>query len=616
MKTNRRTLLQLAGLATFANFKNALAAEPAFTHALSLFGDIKYPADFKHFNYVNPNAPKGGKVRLPAFGTFDSLNPYSLKGDPASITMNETLMSSSLDEPATRYGLIAEKAFHPEDISKAVFRLNPHSRFHDGKLITPEDVIWSFEAIRTNLTTQAAYYKNVLKAEQTADNEVTFVFSEKNNRELPAIVSELAILPKHWWTAYGPDGKPRDIAASTLEIPLGSGPYKIRSAIAGSSIITERVTDYWGKDLAINVGQNNFDEITYLYFLDPTVAFEAFKGDQFDYNLEYSSKNWATGYEFPAIKDGRCIKEKITLKKVNGMQGFALNLRKPKFQDIRVRKAFNLAFDFEWSNTNLFYGQYTRSRSFFNNSELEANGLPSSEELALLEPLKDQLPAEVFTTEYSNPTNPDAAARRKNLREAAKLLNEAGWNAAEENGKSVLKNSAGQKLEVEFTLNSPTMERVTLPYKEQLELLGITVTIRTIDPAQYKKRTETFDYDIIAATFAQSLSPGNEQRFFFGSAEADKNGTQNYVGIKNPAIDTLIDKVIFAKDRAALVTATKALDRALIWNYYVVPQWFIGYERIAQWNRFGKPDTLPDYNSGFPTIWWWDEEKAKKTAAG
>jgi microcin C transport system substrate-binding protein len=613
---NRRKILQLAGLAPFANIPVALADDAKFVHALSLFGDLKYAPDFKHFDYVNPAAPKTGKIRQWVLGGFDSLNPNSLKGDPAAVTVLETLMVGSLDEANTRYGLIAESVSHPDDISSATFRLRPEAKFHDGKLITPEDVVWSFDTLKANLPTKAAYYKNVIKAEQTGEHEVRFIFDQKNNRELPSIVGELVVMPKHWWRANGPDGKPRDVTASTLEIPLGSGPYKIKTVVPGSSIVMERVADYWGKDLGVNVGLNNFDEMTYLFFQTQLVAFEAFKGDQVDYNYETSSKSWATAYEFPAIKDGRCIKEEVPLKKVNGMQGWVLNLRKAKFQDVRVRRAFDLAFDFEWSNANLFYGQYTRSRSYFNNSEMEAKGLPSPEELALLEPLKDKLPPEVFTAEYANPVNTDATARRKNLREASKLLAEAGWNAVQDGGKNVLKNAAGETLSIEFLLYSPLFERVALPFKEQLELVGFAVTIRTIDTAQYQKRVQSFDYECIVSSFAQSLSPGNEQRSFFGTEAADKTGSSNYVGIKNPAIDALIDKVIFAKDRAALVVACRALDRALIWNHYVSPHWYISYERVAYWNRFGRPEKTPDYNLGFPSTWWWDEDKASKTAAG
>jgi microcin C transport system substrate-binding protein len=614
--TNRRTLLKLAGLAPFSSFSAARAAEPFFTHALSLFGDVKYKADFSHFDYVNPKAPKGGKVRQWALGSFDSLNPNSLKGTPAAVTVLESLMVDSLDEPATRYGLIAESVSHPDDVSSATFKLRAEAKFHDGQAITPEDVVWSFETLKANLPTRAEYYKNVIKAEKTGERLVTFTFDQKNNRELPSIVGQLVVMPKHWWTANGPDGKPRDVSASTLEIPLGSGPYKITSVNPSASIVMQRVKDYWGKDLAVNVGQNNFDEMTYTYFQTQLVAFEGFKGDQFDYNYESSSKNWATGYDFPAVKKGHVILDKIALKKVNGMQGWALNMRKAKFQDVRVRRAFDLAFDFEWANQNLFFGQYTRARSYFNHSEMEAKGLPSADELALLTPLKDQLPPEVFTTEYINPVNNDATARRKNLREAAKLLADAGYVATPEGGRSVLKNAKGETLAAEFLLYSPLFERIALPYKEQLELLGISITLRSIDVAQYQKRVESFDYDVIVGSFAQSLSPGNEQRFFFGSESADKNGSSNYVGIKNPAVDALIDKVIFAKDRASLVTACQALDRVLMWNHYMVPHWFSPYERVAYWNRFGRPEKTPDYNLGFPTLWWWDDAKAKQTAAG
>jgi len=342
------------------------------------------------------------------------------------------------------------------------------------------------------------------------------------------------------------------------------------------------------------------------------VALEAFKGDQFDWRIETSSKAWATAYDFPAIKDDRVIKEEIHLKQVEGMQSWAFNIRREKFQDARVRRAFNHAFDFEWSNTNLFYGQYTRSRSYFNNSEMEAKGLPGPEELAILEPLKDQIPPEVFTAEYANPVNANAQERRKNLREASRLLDEAGWKVAQDGGKSVLKNTKGEALNVEFLLDSPLFERIALPYQQQLELLGIGVTVKTIDSAQYERRTQTFDYDIVVGSWGQSLSPGNEQRDFWSSEAADRNGSRNLIGIKNAAIDKIIDSIIFAENRKGLIAACKALDRVLIWNHFVVPMWYIPYERTARWDRFGKPDKLPDYSTGFPSIWWWDEERARK----
>ena len=602
---NRRLFLQLAGLSPMFRFVPARADDLQFKHAISLFDDVKYPADFKSFDYVNATAPKGGTLRLPFYRDFDSLNPYTINGNPPPVGVLDTLMVRSLDEPSTMYGLIAESIAYPDDKSKVVFKLRKEARFHDGKPITPEDVIFSLQTLKTNLATQAAYYKNVEKVEQTGDNEVTFTFSEKNNRELPSIVAELPILPKHWWAG-------KDTNTGSLEIPLGSGPYKIKEAKPSASITLERVKDYWAANLPCNLGTNNFDELHYLYFASPLVAFEGFKGDQYDVQIEASSKQWATGYEFPAVKDGRVVKELIPRKNTQGMQGYVINTRREKFKDVRVRQALNLAFDFEWSNTNLFFGQYTRSRSFFNNSDLEAKGLPSPDELALLNPLKDQLPPEVFTTEYQNPTNPDAGARRKNLRLATKLLVDAGWNPIAEGGKNILKNAKGETLSVEFTLDSPLFERISLPYKEQLELLGFVVTLRTLDDAQVEKLKETYDYDIIVHSYGQTESPGNEQRFFWGSDEVDKKGSKNYAGIKSPAIDALIEKLIFAKDRKDLITATHALDRALIWGYYLIPQWYAPFERVAAWNRFGKPDKKPDYALGMPATWWFDEAKAKK----
>jgi microcin C transport system substrate-binding protein len=544
------------------------------------------------------------------------LNPYTFKGDSIGVAGNETLLTSSLDEPSTEYGLVAESVWFPDDLSSVVYRLRPEARFHDGKPMTPEDVVWSMVTLKEINPQYNGYYKNVVSAEKTGDHEVTFTFSEKGNRELPLITGQLPVLPKHWWMDKDANGKQRDIKESSMEAPLGSGPYKVADVKSGVSVLLKRVEDYWGKDLPVNLGQNNLDAVEYIFFRDANVLFEAFKGDQYDFRLENSAKNWATGYDFPALREDRCIKEEIKLKQVEGMQGYAFNLRREKFQDIRVRKAFNLAFDFEWSNVNLFYGQYTRSRSFFNNSVMEAKGLPSPEELILLEPLKDQLPAEVFTTEYANPVSNNSQERRKNLREASKLLAKAGWNVTEDGNKSVLKNAKGEKLAVDFLLYDPLFERITLPYKQQLELLGVSVTIKTVDSAQYQRRAETFDYDIVVSSWGQSLSPGNEQRDFWGSGSADKNGSRNAVGIKNPAIDKLIDEVIFSKDRAGLTTACKALDRTLIWNHYLVPMWFIPYERTVRWDRFGKPDKLPDYAIGFPTIWWWDDERAEKVAKG
>ena len=618
MTVNRRTLLKLASLvpaARIVGIQLAHAEDREFRHALTLFKDIKYPPDFAHFDYVNPAAPKGGRVRFGLVGSFDNLNPYTYKGEAGSAVQNDTLLTSSLDEPSTEYGLVASGVWHPEDRSMVVYRLRPEARFDDGTPMTPDDVIWTMQALRDANPFYNAYYKNIAKAEQTGEHEVTFTFAQKGNRELPLITGQLPVLPKHWWTAKDANGKQRNIQETSFEVPLGSGAYVSDDVKLGTSIRMKRAASYWGKDLPVNVGQNNFDVIEYIYFRDANVAFEAFKGDQYDWRTETSSKMWATQYDFPAIKAGKVIKEEIKLEQVKGMQAWALNLRRNKFQDDRVRQALNLAFDFEWANQNLFYGQYTRSRSYFNNSDMEAKGLPSEQELALLNPLKDQLPAEVFTTEYANPLNDTPQNKRKNLRQAAKLLSDAGWVITQDGGRNVLKNAKGEQLTIDFLLDSPLFERIALPYQQSLELLGIGVTIRTVDSAQYERQVQNFDFDVIVGNWPQSLSPGNEQREFWGSDAAKRTGSRNLIGVSNPAIDKLVEALIFAPDRDGLVTACRALDRALIWNHYVVPMWFTDFDRTARWDRFGRPAKLPELSTGFPTIWWWDEERAKKVSA-
>jgi microcin C transport system substrate-binding protein len=589
----------------------AVGQEQDWRHGLSLFGELKYPADFEQFDYVNPTAPKGGRARLYAIGSFDSLNPYSFKGQSTGLVglTNDSLMTGAFDEPSTEYGLVAEAVRHPEDFSSVTFRLRPEGQFHDGQPITVEDVIWSMTALKDAHPRYAFYYQNVEKAEQTGDREVTFFFSVVGNRELPQIVGQLPVLPRHWWTGTTDDGRTRNLAESTLEPPLGSGPYRVGLVNRGREIRLSRVEDYWGKDLPVQRGQNNFDELSVIYFRDQTVALEAFKGDQYDWRTENSAKDWATGYDFPAVQRGDVVLEEITLKNAEGMQAFAFNTRRSKFADARVRLAFNHAFDFEWANENLFYGQYVRSASFFANSELAATGLPGPEELAILDDIKDQVPPEVFTAEFANPVNLSTQDRRNNLRTAAKLLNDAGWAAGDDR---ILRNQQGEPFEVEFLLVSPQFERIVLPYAQQLERIGIRPLVRTIDSAQYERRIQTFDFDIVVTSWGQSLSPGNEQRDFWGSEAADRPGSRNLVGIKDPAVDYLIDRVIFAKDRDDLVTATRALDRVLLWNHYVVPTWHIPYDRTARWDRFGRPDTLPDHAIGFPTIWWWDADKAAR----
>ncbi len=614
---DRRTLLQLTaatGVLHVLPPGAARAAEPQWRHGLSLFGNLKYPEGFEHFDYVNTDAPKGGRARVFSLGSFDSLNPFTFKGSAAGIVGQtfDTLMDAALDEAGSEYALIAEAVKKPDDFSWVTYRINSQARFHDGTPITPEDVIWSLEALKGAHPFYNSYYANVSATEQTAGNEVTFRFNQSGNRELPQIVGQIPVLSKAWWTGKNDKGETRDINSTTLEAPLGNGAYRIAEVKPGTSITLERVKDYWAADLPVNRGKNNFDEIFVIYYRDNTIAMEGFKGDEYDFRAESSSKDWATSYDFPAAKRGDVLKEEIYLKNPDGMQAYVFNTRRERFADAKVRQALNFAFDFEWANQNLFFGQYVRTASYFANSELAWSGLPEGQELDILNEVKDQVPAEVFTAQYTNPSYATPQDKRNNLRTAAKLLSEAGWSVGNDR---MLRNGAGQGFEIEFLLVSPLFERVVLPYVSQLELLGIKSTVRTIDSAQYERRVQAFDYDCIVGSWGQSLSPGNEQRNFWGSEAADREGSRNFVGIKNPAVDKLIDRIIFAKDREELVAACRALDRVLLWNHYVVPMWNIPYERIAFWNRFGRPEKLPDHSLGFPAIWWWDEAKAAKVKA-
>lgn len=609
------TLLRLAVAVVLAGLLSGPAkAEdpPVRHHALSLIGAPKYPADFAHFDFANPDAPKGGIVRMADIGSFDSLNPVLYKGEAAGglSLVVESLMADSLDEPSTSYGLIAEWASYPADYSSVTFKLRDAARWNDGKPITPEDVIYSLEVNKTANPRMGLYYKNVARAEATGANEVTFYFDVKNNRELPMIMGQLTILPKHYWTGKDAKGDTRDPMKTTLEPPLGSGPYRIKQATPGRSISYERVQDYWGKDLPVNKGQWNYDEIRFDNYRDETVAFESFKAGSLDYWQESSAKNWATAYDFSAVRNGFIKRQEVAIKRTQPMQCFVLNLRRPQFEDRRVRQAFSLAFDFEWANKNLFYGQYARVGSYFQNSELAAEaGPPQGRELEILNEVKDGVPPEVFADGHKNPVNAAPDDMRGNLRKAAELLKEAGFEV--KNG--VLTNAkTGQQMKVEFLLVSPLFERIVQPYLRNLERLGIRGTIRMVDSAQYTRRLNVFDYDIVVSNFAQSDSPGNEQRDFWGSEAADREGSMNLIGVKNPAIDRLIDHVIFAKDRAELVAATRALDRALQWNEFVVPQWFSPNVRIAYWDRYGQPEVLPGLTPGFLQVWWFDQKMADK----
>ncbi len=593
------------------------AAEGAWRHGLSLFGELKYPAGFKHFDYVNPNAPKGGAVRMIAFGTFDNLNEVvaGLKGSIAmgASMLSDTLMVSSLDEVSTDYGLIAEAVTHPPDFASATFRLRPQARYHDGKPVTVEDVIFSMESFKKHSPMMAAYYRHVVKVEKTGEREVTFTFDAPGNREMPVILGQLSVLPKHWWEGTDAAGNKRDIGATTLEPPLGNGAYRIKEFVAGRTIVYERVKDYWAKDLNVNIGRDNFDEMRFEYFRDATVAIEAFKADHVDWRTENSAKNWATAYDFPAVKTKRVLLEEFPIRSRGIMQAFTFNTRRDKFKDARLRRAFNFAFDFEEMNKQIFFGQYKRINSYFDGTELASSGLPQGQELEILETVRDKVPPEVFTTPYTNPVNGNPENVRANLREATRLLREAGY---EVRNQKLVNAKSGEAMSIEILTEDPNIERFILFYKPSLERLGITVTVRTVDDPQYENRLRSWDFDIIIASWPESLSPGNEQRDFWGSPAADTPGSRNYIGIKNPAVDTLIERVIFAKNRAELIAATKALDRVLLWNHYVVPQFTSDTTRTARWDRFGRPDPLPKYgSSAFPTIWWWDPDKAAKVGS-
>ncbi|WIW45720.1 extracellular solute-binding protein [Bradyrhizobium sp. 62B] len=596
---------------------HAQSSELPWRHALSLFGKVKYPADFKRFDYVNPEAPKGGIARQIAVGTFDNFNIVvsGVKGQIAGAVafIYESLTTASLDEVSTEYGALAEAVSHPDDFSFVTYRLRPQAKWHDGKPVTPDDVIFSLDSFKKHHPMYSAYYSHVVRAEKVGEREVKFVFDAPGNRELPQIVGQLTVLPKHWWEGTDAQGRKRDVSATTLEVPLGSGPYKIKDFVAGRSIALERVREYWGRDLPANVGRNNFDELRYEYFRDATVAIEAFKADQVDWRTENSAKNWATAYDFPAVSEKRVILEEFANRSSGVMQAFVPNLRRGKFSDPRVRRALNYAFDFEEMNKQIFFGQYKRISSYFDGiDELMATGLPQGKELEILETVRAQVPPEVFTTAYTNPVGGSPEAVRDNLREALRLFKEAGYEVRD---RKLIDVKTGAQFTLELLNSDPSFERITLFYKPSLERLGIAVSVRTVDPTQYENRTREWDFDIVTNSWGESQSPGNEQREFWSSKTADIAGSRNIAGIKNPAIDKLIERVIYASDRDDLVAATKALDRVLLWNHYVVPQWNYPKVRTARWDRFGRPSELPKYGQpGFPFIWWYDADKAARIA--
>jgi microcin C transport system substrate-binding protein len=619
---NRRSLLGSTLLAVAAfpftwlrSIGAALADNKDWRHGISLFGDLKYSTGFEHFDYVNVDAPKGGTARGIAIGTFDNFNSVvaGVKGSIAAGIdfVYETLLVSSLDEISSGYGLLAEAVSFPADFSSAAYRLREQAKWHDGTPVTPDDVIFSFEAFKKYSPQLSAYYRHVTKVEKTGDREVTFTADVPGNRELPRIIGELTVLPKNWWEAADKDGKTRNIGETTLEPPLGSGPYRIKDFSAGRQIVYERVKDHWGGGLNVNIGLNNFDELHYEYFRDMTIALEAFKADTVDWRIENSAKNWATAYDFPAVSDKRVLLEEFPIRNIGIMQAFAFNIRREKFQDPLVRLSFNYAFNFEEMNKQIFFDQYKRIASYFAGTELAATGLPAGRELELLEAVRDMVPPEVFTKPYKNPVNGNPEAVRNNLREALRLLKQAGYEVRDQ---QLVHTKTGEPYAIEFLTADPGFERVFLFYKPSLDRLGIATTVRTVDVTQYENRLRSRDFDIITAVWPETLTPGNELRGVWGSQAAEEPGSKNLIGIKNPAVDAMNDQIVFANNRADLEAATRALDRILLWNHYVVPQWYYNQVRTARWDRFGRPDQMPKYGrAAFPTIWWWDAQKAAKT---
>ncbi|MCA8928775.1 MAG: ABC transporter substrate-binding protein [Alphaproteobacteria bacterium] len=579
------------------------------SHAIAMHGAPKYRADFRHFAYVNPDAPKGGFVKQAVTGTFDSFNPFIPKGNPAahSTAGLETLMTASADEPFTRYGLIAESVTYPKDRSWITFHLRPEARWHDGLPITADDVVFSFNILmKEGQPFYRFYYRDVASVTADDPHTVTYRFKTNKNPELALIVGELPVLPKHYWQG-------RDFSKTTLEPPLGSGPYKIVAFEPGRYTVVERVKDYWGRDLPVNRGQDNFDRMRHDYYRDQTVIREAIKAGDIDYYTENQAKAWAQDFNIEAVRKGWLKKEEIHHNRPAGMQAFVMNLRRPVFQNIAVREALAYAFDFEWSNKNLFFGQYERSNSFFSNSELAAKGMPSPEELKILEPFRSRLAPEVFGPADTPPTTDGSGWPRDNLRKAFKLLFQAGYEVRD---LKMVNKATGEPLRFEMLLRAggSAFRRIVLPMQRNLARLGITMTIREVDDAQYINRIRARDFDMIVGGWGQSDSPGNEQRAMWSSEAADLPSSRNYAGLKDPVVDALVEEIITAPDRESLVNRTRALDRVLRSHHFVIPNWYLSVDRILYWDKFSRPRVTPDSGTSL-SYWWWDEAKAERLAA-
>ena len=590
-------------------------AQSKKSHGLSAFGDLKYPADFKHFNYVNPEAPKGGRLTLigPAgTNTFDSFNGYITKGIPAqglgylssTLTLFDQLMVRAWDEPDAVYGLVAHSAEVAGDKRSVTFYMRPEAKFSDGSDLTAEDVVFTFETLKTKgRPNYAIALTDVSKATAIDKHTVKYEFKGSNIRDLPRVVATLPIFSKKYYSENQFD-------KTTLKPPLGSGPYKITNFKQGTFVTFKRRDDYWARNLPVNVGRFNFDELRYEYFRDHMIAFEALKAGKIDFREEYVSKMWATQYNFDALKKGLVVSEVLPDMNPSGAQGFFMNTRRDSLKDPKVRKAISLTMDFEWTNKNLFHSLYKRTHSYFENSPLKAKDLPSEAELKLLEPFKDQLPSSVFTEKaYSPPVSNASGSDRKLLRQASKLLSEAGWKIQ----KGIRTNSKGKKLKLEFLIYHPSFERIISPMINNLKKVGIEAKIRRVESAQFEQRVKAFDFDIVTQRFVMSQTPGVSLRNFLSSKTADALGSNNLSGIKSPVIDALIDKIIQSKNRQELTTATRALDRVLRAGHYWTPHWYKASHTIAYWNKFSKPELKPDFNRGVIETWWYDSKKASKT---
>lgn len=586
----------------------------------SLIGGSKYGENFERYDYVNPDAPKGGILNSTVQGTFDSFNPYIVQGTPAAGLapfggglLYDTLMEQATDEGSVSHALVAEAYKFPDDYSSATYRLDPDARWHDGQPITVEDVIWSFQTLKANSPMYNRYYENVTEAVKVGEREVEFRFDQKGNRELPKIMGDLAVLPKHWWEGTDAKGNKRDITRPTLEPPLGSAAYRIKSFRPGQEIIWERVPDYWGAKLPVKIGRENFDTRRYRYFLDSNAAWQAFtKGGFEDINAENSGRRWMTAYDFPAVKAGDVIKKEFVSNARANMQGFILNTRRPLFQDRRVRQALSYAYDFDTVNRTQSFGLNTRITSYFMGSDFASSGLPQGKELEILEKYRDKLPPELFTQEFALPRFDNPQAERNILRDAVALFKEAGWEIR--NGR-MTNVETGQPFSFEILDSSQDSGPTLNPFIEMLRKIGVTVTLRVVDTSQYLNRVNDFDFDVIVQVLPQSQSPGNEQRDYWSTRAADTPGSRNTAGIKDPVIDELVNRVIFATDRDDLIAATHALDRVLLWSYYVVPQFTRPNLWLAYWNKFGMPDKQPDYIGADIESWWVDPEKEKALAA-